>query len=143
MKTTTFKSWIIILSLAATSLVTVATSKVHPQSENAANLYGAGSKQYYVASNCPAALTQEQITLTQGTISSPSDLEFVDFGLPMTRLDFEANPKISGWVHGYQTTCYHSTMEINSGSGVLDVYSCYEDSRAICQVSFEEAPQNR
>ncbi|HEY8272191.1 MAG TPA: hypothetical protein VIG33_14975 [Pseudobdellovibrionaceae bacterium] len=140
---TTAKSWFTVLCLLTTSLVTVATSKAPPPKTGSDDVITAESKQYYVASNCPAALPQDQITVTNETISYPTNLQFADFGLPLTRLNFEMYPQVKGWVRGYQMLCYLSVMEADSDTGLLHVYNCYENNRPICQVSFEQVLQRQ
>jgi hypothetical protein len=135
----TLKSWIAILSLAATSVVTIATSKVDSaRDQESERLMALNTKYYYVASSCPAALNQDQIHVVGEVISDPPNRKFIDFGLPIEQLNFAENPQINGLVRGSPVTCYHSVMSISTGTGVLNVYSCYENNRLTCQVSFEE-----
>jgi hypothetical protein len=137
-----------ILCLAATSLVTVATSKYDPSKANS-TLEPLQVKNYYVASNCPGAMPQDQITVSDGVITSPSNRLTTDFGMPLTPVNFGFYPQVSGPVRGYQLTCYHSTIpntpqqtgpaQTMPAAESLDLYTCYESNRFFCQVSFEEA----
>lgn len=131
-------SGISVLLLAATSVVTIATSKHDPNRAASLSLQATGTRSYYVASNCPGAVPQERITVQDGRLTEPHYRQFVEFGLPMTVLNVDLHPRIQGMVRGYQMDCTYSSYGMQDGRS-LDVYSCYENTRPICQVSFEQA----
>jgi len=141
---------ITIFFLLSTSIITVATSKksdyspvapaiAYPNTSNTSNTSNTYNvKTYLVASNCSGALPQERIVVAGSTIQSPTGINYIDFGLPMSSLDFVANPEISGIVGSMNRTCQYSN--IVQASVPLDVYTCFENSQQICQVSFESVP---
>lgn len=141
---TNFKSWIAILSLAATSVVTVATSKKgdYP-TPDPSTMAAMGTRYYYVNSDCPGALPRDQITVTDGNITYPPNRRFADFGLPLLMITSVMTPQVTGQIRGYQLVCNHSTMAIPTGTHVLDAYDCLENGQPICRVEFEEAVSNQ
>lgn len=129
-----------LVCLLATSVITIATSKNSDTQQQPANYYTAeplSKKNYYVASNCPQSVPQEQITVANDFIEYPSQLNFSHFGLPTERLNLLATQQISNVVQGRQRNCVRSDQS-NQG-GLLTVYTCYESGAYLCQVSFEPA----
>ncbi len=119
-----------IFCLLLTSLVTIATSKrgAHiPEPPRAAH--------YLVASNCPQAIQNEQISIVNGVITYPVNLQPKHFGLPTNQINWQAENQISGLFNGQLRECIHSATVDNSTS--LEVYSCYENKELVSQVSFE------
>ncbi|WP_413290855.1 hypothetical protein [Bdellovibrio sp. HCB337] len=120
-----------MLILLASSVVTVATSKkrdyVSPES--------LARKEYYVASNCPQAITQDQVVIDNELIESPANRSFYNYGLPTYNLNLTFTTQIIENMNGVQRTCIRA--EQNYGGTPLIVYTCSEYGQAVCQVSFE------
>ncbi len=73
------------ICLVSTSVVTVATSKtrnndvVYINDETPESL---SLRDYLVDSNCPQSIFHEQITVANERVKYPSNLSFLNFGLP-------------------------------------------------------------
>jgi hypothetical protein len=135
----TLKNIFAVLCLLTTSIVTVATSKKPADQMTADQAYydSLAQQDYYAASNCPQALYQERITVSKGRIQYPTNLSFTDFGLPASEVNLTYSNELSGFIHGLPRSCARSE-QIHQGISLI-VYSCSENSRLICQVSFERA----
>ena len=134
MKRRTIETLFTLLTLFATSIVTVATSKKDVETNNLSNNHEA-TRSYYVASNCSGAVPQSRVTIADRTIIEPANMRFYDFGLPITQLSVTSTQQFSAAMNGYQRTCVRSE-QVDQGT-LLTVYSCYENNQVVCQVSFE------
>ena len=112
------------------SYTIVATSKVTNTGEIL--------KTYTVSSNCSNAIVNNE-TMTSsnyGTISSPINRTYLDYGLPLASIRFGAEPTISATLNGVTRSCeYFATTNITSGK--IDVqYVCTDNGVASCNVLF-------
>lgn len=126
-----------ILCLLATSVVTVATSK---KTEGNGVGYTAtpeslARKDYYIASNCPQAIPQDRITVSNELIEYPTNRSFYSYGLPAYNLNLTFAHQITADMNGRQRTCVRSE-QIDQGTPLI-VYTCSENGYTVCQVSFE------
>lgn len=123
-----FEKVFVAFCLIATSVITVATSKVDDEID--ITLYGA-------ASNCSnASITNQVIGVTDNMIVSPDATDFTDLGLPQPTLSIATETTTSGTVNAKTRVC---TYSVNTTSGTLHVYSCLDDGNPECMVTF--APQ--
>ncbi len=119
-----------IFCLFLTSIVTIATSKKGDHFSEPPRV-----AHYLVASNCPKAIPNEQISVVNGMITYPANIQPKHFGLPTNQINWRTENQISGLFNGQLRECLHSVNVDNSTS--LDVYTCYENKELVCQVSFE------
>lgn len=128
-----------IFCLLATSVVTVATSKKHDGQgyEGAVTPESLVRKDYYIASDCPQAISQDRITIDNELIEYPTNRSFYNYGLPTYNLNLTFSNHIAADMNGRQRSCIRSEQVV---WGVpLIVYTCSENGRFLCQVSFELA----
>ncbi len=127
-----------LICLLSTSIITIATSKKDdsPASHNQAPVETLARRNYYVASNCPQSVQQEQITVTNEHIEYPPSINFSHFGLPAERLNLTMSFQISNIMQGRQRDC--TRTEMNDQGVPLIVYTCTEGGAFLCQVSFEQ-----
>lgn len=127
------RTFFTLLSLLATSVVTVATSKdgVNPK----VTPESLARKDYYVASNCPQAIYQDRITVSHELIEYPTNRSFYDYGLPAYSLNLTFSNQVTAEISGRQRSCVR-TEQTHQGTPLI-VYTCSENGTPLCQVSFE------
>jgi hypothetical protein len=134
----TIKSVLSAICLLATSVITIATSKSTGK-DGTIGTYNAGIvRQYSVNSDCAGAIPYEALTMTDSTITEPANRHFIDYGLPTEQIDLTQPSQVSGLVRGATRTCVYSAQ--TQGTTPVDVFSCYEDNRYVCQVVFYQQP---
>jgi hypothetical protein len=111
--------------LVATTVITVATSKVK-EDEQGISYYGA-------ASNCVNPNVNEVIGVSSNMIVSPDAVDFTDLGLPQPTLSIASETSVSGTVNSQTRVCNYS---LNTTSGTLHVYGCSDNGVPACQVTF-------
>ena len=134
MKTQTVKTILTFLALFATSVVTVATSKKTDSPDYVVE-EAEPTKNYLVASNCPGAVPQARITITNKNLVSPSNINFFAFGLPTSQMSVSSTLQIEALVNGQERTCLRS--EIVDQGTPLTVFTCSENGSVSCQITFE------
>ena len=135
----TIRTLFTLLCLLATSVVTIATSRKGDRYDGQPAPYirteATERKDYDVASNCPQSVPQERITIANEQITYPSQMYFSDFGLPTQTLNLDYNEEVNGDVNGLYRTCRRS--ELKDQNTTLIVYTCSENNKRVCQISFE------
>jgi hypothetical protein len=127
------------ICLLSTSVVTVATSKKRNNEVGYVNEITPESlaqRDYLVDSNCPQSIFQEQITVANERVKYPSDLSFLNFGLPSEYVNLTYSNQIVGEVDGVLRSCLRS-QQVDQGISLI-VYTCSENGIFLCQVFFEE-----
>src|SRR5687768_16059996 len=127
-----------LFCLLATSVVTIATSKKSDgdlRQINNVTPESLARKDYYVASNCPQAISQERITVTSELIEYPTNRNFYSYGLPSHNLNLTHSHQVAGDMNGILRSCIRSE-QADWGTPLI-VYTCSENNSFLCQVSFE------
>ena len=120
-----FEKIFVSACLIATTVVTVATSKV--QDEIDLKMYGA-------ASNCGnASITNQVIGVNGNAIVTPDGADFMDIGLPQPYLSIATETSVSGTIASVTRSC---TYSLNSASGTLHVYTCLDNGAPACVITF-------
>lgn len=123
-----------MLILLSTTAVTVATSKAR-DGDYTVTPDSLARKDYYVASNCPQAISQDRITIDNELIEYPTNRSFYNYGLPTYNLNLTFNNNVTGDMNGRQRSCTRS-MQNYQGTPLI-VYTCYENGNFLCQTTFE------
>ena len=95
-------------------------------------------KNYTVTSNCSNAIvTSETMTSSNyGTITTPANRTFLDYGLPLASIRFGVDPTISATINSVTRTCQY-VASTNTTSGKIDVqYMCSDNGAPSCDVLF-------
>lgn len=128
-----------ILCLFSTSLVTMATSKKQDGDQSLLLQRSPESlarKDYYIASNCPGAIAQERITVTDERIEYPTNLAYINFGLPTDVLNLTYTNQLSRDMGSGRIRSCTRSEQVDQGTPLI-VYTCTETGAFLCQVSFE------
>ncbi|MBK7842781.1 MAG: hypothetical protein IPJ71_03665 [Bdellovibrionales bacterium] len=129
------------ICLLSTAVVTVATSKKRNNElgyvyVNEITPESLAQRDYLVDSNCPQSIFQEQITVANERVKYPSDLSFLNFGLPSEDVNLTYSNQIVGEVDGVLRSCLRS-QQVDQGISLI-VYTCSENGIFLCEVFFEE-----
>lgn len=123
-----------LLILMSTTVVTVATSKKQ-DGDYKVTPDSLVRKDYYVASNCPQAISQDRITVDNELVEYPTDRSFLNYGLPSYNVNLTYANTLSGDMYGRQRSCTRS-VQTYQGTPLI-VYTCYENGNFLCQTTFE------